>query len=137
MKFDVQVIGTISETAFRMRYAFFDGDNIGPTLEILLIENKIIEAQQFSNNIKLALKEIEDFVLSVEDAKLVIIGGDDILLYFNSQTHNINLLERIRDAFRNKTGNTMSCGVGKSLSEAIYNLRLAKIYGKDAIKGWS
>lgn len=35
-----------------MFYAFFDGDNIGNTIEILLLDGKISEATVLSNNIK-------------------------------------------------------------------------------------
>ena len=119
-----------------MAYAFFDGDDIGPTVEILLLEGRIIEAQAFSNSIKEALQEIEVYLRSFDWLNIIIIGGDDILLEVNTQSISQEFLEKIRQIFKDKTGNSISCGVGDNLTEAIFNLRLAKLYGKDAVRGW-
>jgi hypothetical protein len=47
-------------------YAFFDGDNVGNRLEILLTEEKVEEAVRFSRNIQAALVEIEGLLLQRE-----------------------------------------------------------------------
>lgn len=119
-----------------MLYAFFDGDNIGPTIEILLTENKISEAMTFSENVKTALLEIEKFLNSTDGIKIIILGGDDILIEFDPIKYNLDFLEKLRDTFKEKTGNSMSCGVGKDVPQSIWHLHIAKLYGKNTIKGW-
>jgi CRISPR/Cas system-associated protein Cas10 (large subunit of type III CRISPR-Cas system) len=119
-----------------MLYAFFDGDNIGPTVEILLTESKISEAMTFSENIKAALLEIEKLLKATDGIKIIILGGDDILIEFDPIKHNLDFLEKLRDTFKDKTGNSMSCGVGKDVPQSIWHLHIAKLYGKNTIKGW-
>lgn len=119
-----------------MRYAFFDGDNIGPTIEILLTENKISEAMAFSENIKAALLAIEKLLKSTDGIKIIVLGGDDILIEFDPGKHDLDFLERLRYTFKDKTGNSMSCGVGKDVPQSIWHLHIAKLYGKNTIKGW-
>jgi CRISPR/Cas system-associated protein Cas10 (large subunit of type III CRISPR-Cas system) len=119
-----------------MLYAFFDGDNIGPTVEILLMENKISEATTFSENINIAILEIGELLKSADDIKIIILGGDDVLIEFDPIRYNLSFLEKLRDIFKEKTGNSMSCGIGKDISQSIWNLHVAKLYGKNTIKGW-
>lgn len=118
-----------------MLYAFFDGDNIGPTVEILLTENRIAEAVEFSENIKSAMLEIENLLVSTDGINTLIIGGDDIVIQFDPSKQNIDFLENIRNIFKHRTGNSMSCGVGSSMQESIWNLHIAKLYGKNTIRG--
>ena len=61
-----------------MKYAFFDGDNVGNTIEILLIENKIKEAQDLSNNITKSLNKIKKRIN--DKCEIVLMGGDDLLI---------------------------------------------------------
>ncbi|WP_171974682.1 mCpol domain-containing protein [Leptolyngbya sp. 'hensonii'] len=116
-------------------YAFFDGDNIGSTIEILLTEGQIEKASNLSKNIQIALTEIEGFLKSKKGIEIIILGGDDILISYSSLEKEEALLEDVKSRFLKRTGNTMSCGVSENLSEAIWNLHLAKLYGKNMIKG--
>jgi hypothetical protein len=118
-----------------MTYAFFDGDNIGISMEILLTENRVFEAQKFSQNISSAMKEIRKILSSISDINIIILGGDDIFLEYNSFTTELFFIEDIRRIFKEITGNSMSCGIGKTPAESIRNLYLAKLYGKDRVKG--
>lgn len=118
-----------------MLYAFFDGDNIGDTLEILLTENKVQEARHFSRNVKDAFVEIEKRLREESDVEIVICGGDDLLIKYDSRVHNKRLLEDIMTIFEDITNHSMSCGVGENTAQAVRNLYLAKLYGKNRIKG--
>src|SRR5688572_8052033 len=108
-----------------MLYAFFDGDNIGPTVELLLTEDKVDEAATFSENVKAALFYIEKLLNSTNGIKVIILGGDDILIGFDPMTHGLDFLEKIRSIFKEKTGNSMSCGVGEDIPKSIWQLHLA------------
>ncbi len=116
-------------------YAFFDGDNIGSTIEMLLTEGRVEEASDLSKNIQIALTEIEEFLKSKKGIEIIILGGDDILISYSFLEEEKKLLEDVRNKFFTRTGNTMSCGVSDDLPEAIWNLHLAKLYGKDIIRG--
>lgn len=119
-----------------MLFAYFDGDNVGNTIEILLIENRISEAILLSENIKSAISKIGILLNNYEGLETLIIGGDDILIKFDSKQYGIEHLEEIRSLFGQFTGLTMSCGVGISCSDAIRQLYMAKLYGKSQIR-WS
>lgn len=118
-----------------IRYAFFDGDNIGNTIEILLIEGKVTKAISLSENINDAANEMGKTLKSRDGIEVMILGGDDLLIKYDSKKYGLELLQEIITLFQTKTGLSMSCGVGKNISESIQNLRLAKLYGKDQIKG--
>ena len=117
-------------------YAFLDGDDVSNAIEILLIENKVSEAIELSENIKTAFSEIEKLLKSKLEIEIIIIGGDDLLFQYNSNRYDINLIEEVRNTFTNKTGISMSCGIGENIQKSIQNLYLAKLYGKNQIKGY-
>ncbi|MBW4668832.1 MAG: hypothetical protein KME60_15760 [Cyanomargarita calcarea GSE-NOS-MK-12-04C] len=117
-----------------VRYAFFDGDNIGNTIENLLNNGRVREAAYLSESIKLAIFKIELFINSTDDAKLIIAGGDDVLIEYNPEKYNYTFLEKVSKIFNKHTGLSMSCGVGENISEAIRNLASAKQHNKGIIK---
>ncbi len=112
-------------------FAFFDGDNVGNTLQILLLENKISQAQILSENINKTITEIDCFLK--DKGEILIIGGDDILVKFESNDNLMNTVEQVRQMFMMATGLTMSCGIGEDIKTAIYHLSVAKLYGKNQI----
>ncbi|MCW5202856.1 mCpol domain-containing protein [Desulfobulbus sp. N2] len=118
-----------------MLYAFFDGDNIGTTIEILLTESKTNEAIMLSENIKTVMIEIENFLETIEYVEVLISGGDDLLIHFEKIEDSDELIDIIRRMFYSKTGTSMSCGVGTDVPQSIWNLHLAKLYGKNLVRG--
>jgi hypothetical protein len=116
-------------------YAFFDGDNIGDTIEIMLIEDRIDEAIILSDSITSFNDEIEKFLEKKSDVLIILSGGDDLLIQYDFDKYGTQILEEIRMIFVNKTGLSISCGFGDEIAHAINNLRLAKLYGKNQIKG--
>ncbi len=118
------------------KYAFFDADNVGSTIEILLRENKIDKAVELSENIKHALLEIERNIRSQTDIKILISAGDDLLIEFKFQPEiSAVFLNETRVLFFEKTSLSLSCGVGDSIPNSVENLYLAKLYGKNRIIG--
>jgi len=120
-----------------LKYAFFDGDNVGNTIENLLSNGRIAEATHLSESIKLSIFQIELFVKSVENAEVIIAGGDDVLIKYDSQKCNLELLQNILSLFTNQTGLSMSCGVGDNVSQSIDNLAKVKQKNKGTIKATS
>lgn len=54
------------------KYAFFDGDNVGNTLENLLASGRISEASHLSKSIKLAIFQIELLVKRLAKQKFLL-----------------------------------------------------------------
>jgi minimal CRISPR polymerase domain len=117
-----------------IKYAFFDGDNIGNTIGNLLSNDRIVEATHLSESIKIAVFQIELLINSIEYAEIIIAGGDDILIKYNSQKCSDTFLQDISNLFTHQTGLSISCGVGNNVSQAIDNLANAKQQSKGSIK---
>jgi hypothetical protein len=120
--------------ASTLKYAFFDGDNVGNTIDNLLSNGRIAEATHLSESIKLSIFQIELFVKTIENAEIIIAGGDDVLIRYDSQKCNFELLKNISSLFTKQTGLSMSCGVGDNVSQAIGNLTKVKEKNKGTIK---
>jgi len=117
------------------RFAFFDGDNVGNTIDNLLNNDKVKEASLLSENIKKAILKIKLFINSIDGAEIIIAGADDILISYNSEKFEEYIfLEKLTNIFTNYTGLSMSCGVGYSISQAANNLSSVKQTVKGTIK---
>ncbi|MDX2282767.1 MAG: mCpol domain-containing protein [Bacteroidia bacterium] len=115
------------------KFAFFDGDNVGITIEKYLTSNNLVGAQKISTGIKIALGNIEEEIKKYDQVRILIIGGDDILIEFTDSKDIRELIARIRKMFEESATLPMSCGIGCTIKESIYSLYLAKLFGKDQI----
>lgn len=115
-----------------LKYAFFDGDNVGNTIDNLLNSGRVQEATHLSESIKSAIFQIELFVRSTENAKVIISGGDDVLIEYAPEKSEGNFLQSISQIFTNHTGLSISCGAGNSVVQAILNLENVKSREKGA-----
>jgi len=113
-----------------IKFAFFDGDNVGVTIEKNLTMGNVTEAKEISNAIKKSLDLMEVEIQKHHSVEIIIIGGDDLLLKFIDNDINQQLIKNLIKIFEATTSLSMSCGVGDSINEAIYNLHLAKLFGK-------
>jgi len=103
-------------------------------MDIMLLENRIAEATEFSEKIESAMSRLGEITKSQEGVEVIILGGDDLLFKYQDNTKNIHeFLEKIRSEFYRITGSTMSCGVGETVRESVINLYFAKLYGKNQI----
>ena len=116
-------------------FAFLDGDDIGSTLEILLLQGELHKTTAFSENINNALAEIKIFLKSQPNVKTHILGGDDILIEYDQTVVENSVIDELRSIFVKITGNRMSCGIGNDVNQAIWNLHKAKLLGKDRVYG--
>ncbi|WP_430714844.1 mCpol domain-containing protein [Nodosilinea sp. AN01ver1] len=115
-------------------YAFLDGDSIGERFADLLTKDQMFEATLLSENIKVALFEIDKLINSRADINVIILGGDDVLIRYDYNKYGTALLEEIRMLFKRHTGLSMSCGVGLNVEQSIINLDIAKTSGKNRIE---
>jgi len=135
LRLDMQLlINPFSKFEMRtVRYAFFDGDNIGNAIENLLNSGRVKEATHLSESIKLAIFQIELFIKSRKDAELIIAGGDDVLIKYDATVNDYAFLQEVLNIFNNFTGLSMSCGAGDSVNQAITNLMSVKQQNKGGV----
>jgi len=120
----------------KIEYAFFDGDNVGASIERLLSNGKVHEATHLSERIKLAILQIELFIDSADGVEIVVCGGDDVLIRFDRNKYDHYFLGRISNIFVKFTGLSMSCGVGINVNQAISSLMVVKQRNKGRIQSF-
>lgn len=118
-----------------MIYAFFDGDNVGDKIEILLLDGDLEKARALSESIKVSLTGIEQYLSG--RFEIILSGGDDLLVRFEDSEDILTIVAWVRSKFAQETGLTMSCGIGRTIADSIYQLGLAKLYGKNGVRGRS
>lgn len=109
-----------------MRYAFFDGDKVGNSIRSLLLSDRLEAAKDLSQNINRVILEIEEKLSNQKGLRVVIAGGDDVLVEYDPEVCSQNTVEFIPTLFRKKTGISMSFGIGNSIDESIEKLDIAK-----------
>ena len=117
----------------QMFFAYFDGDDIGSTLELLLLDDHIQEARDYSNSIIQAFEVITFSLVGNFEANVIIGGGDDLLVCFPTERVSRVDIEELRQIFFQACGRSVSVGSGTSAAEAVNNLRRAKLMGKNQL----
>lgn len=110
-----------------------DGDNIGDVIDLHLLTGNIEEASKFSFQVKSALEDIATLANNDIKALLIYVAGDDICFVVSNDINIKDLLLSYSEYFLNKTGKTMSFGVGRTSIEALICLRKAKVSGKGRV----
>lgn len=112
-------------------YAHFDGDDVGPQLELHLLDNKIEDARAYSRAISDAIAHVLQLIRATEDADIIAAGGDDVFVSWPAGAVSRQRITEITEVFRKLSGRTMSVGVGTSPREAAESLHRAKLTGKN------
>lgn len=116
-----------------MEYGFFDGDEIGTTLEDLLRANKVEEASMLSAMINVAMEEIKVYLDDMDKYEILLWGGDDLLIKSKNGVISQTVIDKIRENFFKRTGCTISGGIGSSIIEAMDKLGKAKDSGRNKV----
>ncbi len=109
----------------------FDGDDIGSALELILLDNQLDRARQYSETVARALQKVRDFLEKDLDAEIMVCGGDDLIACWKEGSVTSADIKHIRAQFFDICSRTMSIGIGSTSREATQNLRRAKLLGKD------
>lgn len=110
-----------------------DGDNIGDVIDFHLLSEDLEEASKFSFQVKATLENIAELAKNEINASLVYVAGDDICFITSPNPNIVDILTSYSSIFLERTGKTMSFGVGKTSVEALIALRKAKVSGKGCI----
>jgi GTP cyclohydrolase III len=118
-----------------MIVAHFDGDRIGPRLELLLLEEQLEEATAYSNAVERAMVALRDSLVQHvgAGAMVYVCGGDDLIVSFPDESISMGEIEKLRQEFRSLCGQSISVGIGASARSAVHSLRRAKLLGGDRI----
>jgi uncharacterized protein with ACT and thioredoxin-like domain len=110
---------------------YFDGDDIGSALELMLLDDKLDRACKYSETVARALQQIRDFLEKELGAEIIICGGDDLVACWKEGSVTSADIKHIRAQFFDICSRTISIGIGSTSHEATLNLRRAKLLGKD------
>jgi hypothetical protein len=114
-------------------YIRIDCDNVGDKIEFALYNNDPKAAQEISDSIKTNIKWLIESINQISIGKVLLVGSDDILFETNEEFFNVEKLENLKQEFFIKTNITLSIGIGFSIVDALTNLKIAKISGKNKI----
>jgi minimal CRISPR polymerase domain len=101
-----------------------------------LLSGNLEEASKFSFQVKSALEDIATLATSEIKASLIYVAGDDICFIVSDDLNITDILTSYSEYFLNKTGKTMSFGIGRTSIEALISLRKAKVSGKGRVIGF-
>jgi GTP cyclohydrolase III len=116
-------------------YIAIDGDNVGQKIEYFIVTNQAQELAAFSRKYCKTMVWLETTLRANLNADIVFMGGDSLLaLCSNISLVPINELELIKSQFSQLSEMTFSAGIGSSLRQAYFALKLAKAKGRDRIE---
>ena len=116
-----------------MIVAHFDGDDIGPALELALLDNKLSRARDYSRSVTQALQLVQDLLEEKPGTEVIVCGGDDLVACWEDGSVTDVDIKLLRARFFDLCGQTISVGIGSNSHEATANLRRAKLLGKDRV----
>lgn len=114
-------------------FAHFDGDDIGPQLELMLLDNKLEDAREYSRLVSSAMASVRDRLSSFDSVDIVFLGGDDLVASWPTGRVVFEDVELIRKTFHAICKRTLSVGIGTSPKYATENLHRAKLMGKNQV----
>jgi hypothetical protein len=116
-------------------YSFvrLDADNIGDDIELALVNDDIDLANNIHKKIQKGILMLIQQLEENSEVKILMTGCDDILFKIKQSKFNKDDLIELKNIFLDNTGYTLSIGVGCDLKTALFNMRKAKLQGKNTI----
>lgn len=114
-------------------YTHFDGDDIGPGLELLLLDGLLDEASCYSRKIAEGMQAVGLRVAAIPGVRIIVLGGDDLVAVWPVESICIALIGELQKTFEACTSRTISVGIGETSKLALENLHRAKLLGRNRI----
>ena len=114
-----------------------DGDDVGRTIERLVLLNDCQGLTSFSANYRSAVHWITSALIESYQGSALLSDGDSILIETNALVLSANQLLMLSEEFALLSGHTLSIGIGKTMRQAYLALKLAKVSGKNQIRFYS
>lgn len=127
---------TFSDGTNELNYAYFDGDDIGRTLELLLLEDRVDAAATYSINVDKARHALATKLTSIPSVHQILSGGDDLMISFDPVLISEEDIQLACAHYQAVCGHTVSVGIGQTPSVATMRLRRAKLLGKGRVVGY-
>lgn len=115
-------------------FVYLDGDDVGARIELLLLKDDADGAAAISRAVVQAIGDAADRIQALWMGTVHFAAGDELLASVSGPL-TASDLDGIRHRFEERTGLTISCGVGSSPAEAARMLHLAKLEGKNRTVG--
>ena len=110
-----------------------DGDDVGRSLELYILDNRIEELEFFATALKQKFEWFANKLHHLFRARIHMIGGDSILASCESDLEILKRLESLRHEFFQHEFPTLSIGIGDTPREAYLALKYAKLRGKNRL----
>lgn len=122
----------------KLYFVAADGDNMGNRVAASVLDDNPKKAFKISNMIYRGVHAVKKFTESKMGAKYIIFGGDDMVFTADSSKFTPALLEEMRAIYAKATGGeSVTAGVGNSLSEAAKCMTIGKNTGKNKTVYWT
>jgi hypothetical protein len=119
-----------SQSPPRTAAIYFDGDDVGARIELCLLREDVDGAAHVSAAVTSAIQALAHELRMTFDATVKFAAGDEVFAIMPTLP-SLGEVDILRNAFADRTGITISCGIGFSSQEAAKNLHYAKLLGKD------
>lgn len=110
-----------------------DGDGIRKNIDRYLFNNELSRLTDFSASLTNSISEIALVAKQTMNAEIIYAGGDDIFFIVDLDDYQESKIQQLMNVFIEKTGCSISFGIGLSVQEAFINLRLAKADDKRSV----
>jgi CRISPR/Cas system-associated protein Cas10 (large subunit of type III CRISPR-Cas system) len=127
------VCGHPEEQVLKEVYIHFDGDDIGPGLELLLLDGLLEQASYYSRKISEGMDDLERHVISIPGTRVIVMGGDDLVATSPFEEIDLEIVFELQKRFESLTSRTISVGIGESPKAALQNLHRAKLLGRNRV----
>lgn len=109
-------------------YIFGDADQIRRRIEAYLFSQNLVGLREFSESLTHAIADLCKAAKRF-GGEVIFAGGDDILFRIPLNKLNLDDIRKCMEIFHEKTGSTISVGVGATPEEAFVHLAKAKASG--------
>lgn len=109
---------------------------MGSLVSATILSGDTSKAHKLSLLINLGGKAVERFMKKSWNAKIIILGGDDIMAEVSADLFDPDKIEAMRAEYHKRTKATLSCGIGLTPEEAMKAIVIAKNTGKDKAVFW-